>query len=197
MLTEADTQSVVTQPMYHGSNTSFREFKRMPSKRYVLFSEFDVNSPAFFFSPLVKDAKEFGPVVTQWNIRVTNPLFNFETDPHLDSDFDPEVAKHLEYILEPMLETDEQGRLFIDLGVSRYYIDRKDDRWSYFAVDSGGINWDVTDNEEAVRRMQELGYDGTTVSETDTYAGYSWAIFDSKQAEFVGVVDMDEYEEEE
>lgn len=186
ILTEAEPAgSVVERPVYHGSDAKFEKFKRIPSKRYILFSEFDVKSPAFFFSPTVEDAKEFGPLVTAWQITVRNPLFNFEANPRLDSEADEEKAEHLRYILEPMIY-EKEGKEYIDLGVSRYDVNRSDEHWGYVAVDSGGINWDVMDNDVAVARMIELGYDGTTVSETHASAGYSWAIFSPEQAAFLG-----------
>ncbi len=197
-------ETVVPNPVYHGSDVKFQEFKRMPSKRYVLFSEFDVESPAFFFAVNVTDATEFGRNVSEWNISVRNPLINYPEQQYAAVDFDEDFARDMAYILEPMVEEDE-GEKYIDLGVGRHYIealkeqalkwDEPEESWVYAAVENEGLNWDVLDNAECVKRMAELGYDGTTVAEPDTYAGYSWAVFSPEQARFVRLFDEDEVED--
>lgn len=197
-------KSVITQPVYHGSSVKFKEFKRTPSYRSILFSRFEVNSPAFFFTTSVKDASGFGQYVSEWRIDVRKPFINFPDSTNTGTDFDATIAKEMGYILSPMICKDERGEC-IDIGVQRYYIndlkkssERNHDpieNWVYVAIGNEGVSWDVMDNEACVKRMQELGYDGTTVYEPDTYTGFSWAVFKPEQVKFVRFLSQDEVEE--
>ena len=171
--------SVVRQPVFHGSQARFACFERRSGKRYILFSEYDVQSPAFFFAPTALEAAEYGCHVTAWKIDVRRPFVNAETEPHLGvGHLDDARFLALAHILEPLIKTDQCGR-YIDVGVRRS--DLKDGNWPYLALGRGGLNWDVTDCVPCIERLVALGYDGTTVHE-DSESGYSWAVFDPAQA---------------
>jgi hypothetical protein len=174
------TKSVVKRPVYHGSNEKFDRFVRRPSKRFVLFTEFDVESPAFFFAPTPEEAAAYGRHVAVWQIDVRRPFVNTETERHLGVDpLDDKRFRELRSVLRPLIKRDQYGQ-YIDLGVQRHYL--KDNSWPYHALGRGGLNWDVLDCAACVRRLVELGYDGTTVAEPRNDSGYSWAIFDAAQA---------------
>lgn len=184
--------SVVKRPVYHGSDVRFEKFIRHPGKRYILFSEFDVESPSFFFAPTAAEAAEYGRYVSEWRIDVGRPFLNAETEEGLDVDLlDSQRLQELAYVLEPMVKKEELP--FIDLGVRRHHVDLEDEEWPMVAVGSGGLVWDVLDCAACVQRLIEIGYDGTTVHEPDSESGYSWAIFSPDQA--VKLTDVEEIEE--
>lgn len=170
----------VTKVVYHGSEARFDKLERRPGVRQVLFTQFPVQSPAFFFAPTKKTASQYGPYVTTWKIQVKKPLFNAEKEEHLGVNLlDDQRFKDLRYALQPAIGRDEYGT-YIDLGVQRRRV--KDKLWPYEAVSSGGLVWDVLDCEKCVERLKERGYDGTTVHEYHDEPGYSWAIFNPEQA---------------
>ena len=48
-----------------------------------------------------------------------------------------------------------------------------------------GLNWDALDNPGVVKRMQQLGYDGTFVAEPDTWLGRSIFVPSANQVRMV------------
>jgi hypothetical protein len=201
--TRADSQevspfqdSIIQRPVYHGSSEIFYNFERRKSYRTVLFSQFDVESPAHFFANTPEEAAEYGRRVSSWYIDIKRPLFNAENprDISISSKDSPEDIRevrvfllHLKKILRPMIEK-KDGIPYIDVGVKRYLIDPKDAWWPLLVFDeTNGPHWDVLDNPECVKNMVSLGYDGTTVDEDN---GHSWAIFSPEQARFIGRVDI-------
>lgn len=163
---------------YHGTDEKFDQFKKRPGKRYVLFSDFDVESPGHFFAEEEEVAQEYGRNVMKRQLNVEKILLDPRKYKHMSvDDFPPELEEELRYILAPMIEEDEYYGKFMDIGVSRYYI--KDDYWIYNAIESEGLNWDVLDNPEVVNRMKELGYDATYVGEDE--GRRSIFVLDNKQ----------------
>ncbi len=155
--------SVVRDLVYHGTDEKpFSRFEVRGGKRHVLFSTFDVKSGGYFFSESPHDALEYGRNVASCYIYIKNPLLDPRRDRHLGVDrLSLDKEKDLEKILRPMVYRNGDKE-YIDIGVSRYLVDGN---WIYHAVGSGGLAWDVLDNEESVRVMVGLGYDGTFVDE--------------------------------
>ena len=151
---------------YHGTDKKFDKFERRPGKRYVLWSEFPVNSPGHFFTPDPEFAQEFGSNVMKRHLDINKILLDPKEYPHMGVDsFPPEFEDELRYILEPMIEKSPEGDRYVDVGVGRFYI--KDDDWIYNLVTSNGMKWDALDNEGVVKRMKERGYDATYVDEAE------------------------------
>jgi len=162
---------------YHGTDEKFDQFERRPGKRYVLFSDFDVESPGHFFSETMEDAAGYGRNIMRRYLDVNKILLNPDEFPHLGVDrLPPDLEDELRYILEPMIKHDEKLGNWIEVGVHSYPI--QDDNWIYFVIESRGLHWDALDNPEVVGRMKELGYDATYVNEDE---GKSIFVVDSQQ----------------
>jgi hypothetical protein len=139
----------VVKRVWHGSDTKFSAFERRSSKRFVLFSEFDVESPAFFFAVTPEEAREYGRHVSEWKISVTRPFVNAETERHLSVDpLDDRRLRELAKVLRPLVQVDRRHGPFVDLGVQRYWL--KDQDWPYIGLSTGG--------EVAATRLRR--YDG-------------------------------------
>jgi len=164
--------------VYHGTDAKFDQFQYTDSYRYVLFSRFPVKTKGFFFSPSFKDAKEYGKNVIPAKLNMKNPLLDGSAGVDRVS---PELEKELAYILEPMVEVDDQGRENIDIGIQKHYIDRNDPMWVYYAIEGGKLVWDAADNDAVVERMRERGYDGTLVQESNDYSGTSYFVLNPEQ----------------
>lgn len=183
--------STVQQLVYHGTDKGpFSQFAYQKSQRFVLFSQFDVEAKGFFFSESPHDALEFGRNVVACYIDLKNPLLDPRKEKHLGVDRMP-YAKEINMmkILAPLIEKNDQGDHFIDLGIKRHYLqDRRLEKpydWIYHAVTSMGLNWDALDNPGVVKRMQQLGYDGTFVAEPDTWLGRSIFVPSANQVRMV------------
>jgi hypothetical protein len=76
--------------VYHGSsNKNIDTFKKSKSKRWVLFSEYDVEVDAFFFTPKKKAAKEHGNNITPVFLSLKYPetLFKWsDAEQYLDKE---------------------------------------------------------------------------------------------------------------
>lgn len=163
---------------YHGTNENFENFEHRPGKRYVLFSEFDVNTPGHFFAEDPDDAREYGRNVLERNLDVNRLLLDPNVYPHMGVDkFPPELEKDLEYILEPLIIRDPEKGDWLDVGVSSY---PAKEGWIYYVIGTEGLLWDALDNPEVVNRMKELGYDGTYVDENEP-GKRSIFVLDNKQ----------------
>jgi hypothetical protein len=177
--------STIKNMVYHGTRKKFDQFSYQKSKRFVLFSEFDVESKGFFFAESPHDAVEFGPNVAACYVRMTNPLLDPRRDKHLGIDRLPyEKEWHLRKILGPMIG--REGReLFMDLGVRRVYLRKRTyefpNQWVYEAIGPDGLDWDCLDNPGVVQKMVALGYDGTFVSEPESHIGRSIFVPSSDQ----------------
>lgn len=180
--------STVPYLVYHGTKKRpFDKFSIQKSKRYVLFSEFDVETQGFFFFENPHDAVEFGPNVVSCYIDLKKPLLDPRRDKHLGIDqLDLKHEIDLQKILAPIIEKDKYGH-FIDLGVQRYYL-KGGMNWIYNAVGGDGLDWDALDKPGVVDRMKKLGYDGTFVSEPDTHIGRSIFVVSPEQVRLVGWV---------
>jgi hypothetical protein len=183
--------STVQQLVYHGTDKSpFKQFAYQKSQRFVLFAQFDVEAKGFFFSESPHDALEFGQNVVACYIDLKNPLLDPRRDKHLGVDSLP-YAKEIDLmkVLAPLIEKDDSGASFVDLGVERYYLKNrrleKPRDWIYYAVTSMGLNWDALDNPGVVQRMQQLGYDGTFVAEPHTWLGRSIFVPSADQVRMV------------
>jgi hypothetical protein len=182
--------STVKGLVYHGTKKKpFKEFSYQKSKRYILFSEFDVESKGFFFSESPHDALEYGPNVVACYIRLRNPLLDPRRDKYLGVDRMPyKLEIDLQKILAPMIKKDDGGH-HIELGVGKHYLQTRYSQhgreWIYHAVDGDGLNWDALDNPGVIQRMTKLGYDGTFVAEPHTSLGRSIFVPSSDQIQIV------------
>lgn len=170
--------STIQNVVYHGTNkNTFNQFSYQKSKRFILFSEFDVESKGFFFAESPHDALEYGKNVASCYVRMLNPLL----DPRKDKDLGInrltyQKEMHLLKILAPMIERDDYGH-YIELGINKHYLHTRLDefayQWIYHAVAHGGLAWDCLDNPGVIERMTSLGYDGTFVEEPESSIGRS------------------------
>lgn len=183
--------SVVKGIVYHGTDKKpFDQFQYQKSQRFVLFSQFDVESKGFFFAESPHDALTFGRNVAACYVKMVNPLLDPRRDKHLGVDRLPAAKEmHLLKILGAMVERDEKHGPFIDLGVQRYWLkDRRFDfahQWIYNAIGRDGLDWDCLDNPTVIQRMKLLGYDGTFVEEQHTAIGRSIFVPDAAQVKIV------------
>lgn len=148
---------------YHGTDEKFDEFEHRPGKRYILFSEHDVNAPGHFFSETEEEASQYGRNIMNRKLNVDKLLLDPHKFPHMSVDrFPDELEEELRYILAPMIQESEDGK-WLEVGMRTSPV--KDDEWIYELVGTNGLLWDVLDNPGVVQRMQERGYDGTYVDE--------------------------------
>ena len=167
---------------YHGTDAKFDKFEQKPGKRYVLFSEFDVNSPGHFFAEDPEFASEFGRNVMPRNLDISRFLLDPNEYPHMGVDsFPEEFEEELRYILAPMIQ-EKDGYQFIEVGVGAFPI--KDESWIYHLIGRNGLMWDALDNAGVVARMKERGYDATYVEEGNGKRGVF--VVDSNQIYPVG-----------
>lgn len=151
---------------YHGTDQKFDQFEHRPGKRYVLFSEFDVNTPGHFFSETPEDAREYGRNIMQRKLNINNMLLDPKKFPHMGVDrFPDDLERDLRYILKPLIIKGEKGRAWLEVGVRTTPVRDKD--WIYNLIGRNGLLWDALDNPEVVKRMKEKGYDGTYVEESE------------------------------
>jgi hypothetical protein len=171
--------STVKQPVYHGTNARFQEFKKMPAKRGVLFTMFDVQAQGFFFSESKEDAKRYGTNIITAYVRLTKPLLDPRRDGRLGIDkLSEEQEVHLAYILRQLIQKDPHYGKYIDQWVSRVYVPgdfaiKGNYEWIYHFIGSGGLIWDVLDEPTVNANMKKFGYDGTFVHEPDDEIGRS------------------------
>lgn len=187
---ESFPESTVTHLVYHGTNNSpFDQFLYQKSKRFILFSSFDVESKGFFFSESPHDALEFGKNIVACYIDLKNPLLDPRRDKNLSRgrlSYKKEID--IQKILSPMIEKNDRGH-YVDIGISRYYIQDSRRRfgreWIYDTISSDGLAWDALDNPKVVQKMIQFGYDGTFVSDPDTSLGRSIFVPKSDQIRIV------------
>lgn len=182
--------STVQQIVYHGTDKpKFDQFSYQKSKRFILFSEFDVEAKGFFFSESPHDALGFGKNVVACYLNLKNPLIDPRHDKNLGRDRLPYQKEiHLQKILSPMIEKDQYG-YYIELGVGKFYLKNKyrefGHQWIYDAIGSNGLSWDALDNPGVIQKMSQLGYDGTFVEESETYTGRSIFVIKPEQIKMI------------
>lgn len=180
--------SVIKTVVYHGTNKhKFDKFSIQKSKRYVLFSEFDVEAKGYFFAENPHDALEYGQNVAACYVKMVNPLLDPRRDP--GSGRLPYVKEmQLMKILATMIQR-EKGEPYIDIGVKRTYLRNRNynyaHQWIYEAVGPEGIEWDCLDNPQVVDRIKKLGFDGTFVQENNQYVGRSIFVPDADQVRII------------
>lgn len=169
--------------VYHGTDEEFDVFEmNRPARRAVMFDEREVESQGSFFSEDEADARSYGRNVMPVYLSVQNPFIQPDYIPI--SSRDPEAVQlaqraweDAEYILEPLIYEDAQGRRLIDYnnGISATEVD-PDGEWIGKLFVDGKIDWDVLDNPDVVARMKERGYDGARVNEPNDESGSSWFV---------------------
>lgn len=185
--------STIRHPVYHGTNATFKEFQKMPTKRGVLFTMFDVQAQGFFFSESKEDAHRYGTKIITAYIKLLNPLVDPRRDRHLGVDRLPlQKEVHIAYVLRQLIQKDPYYGKYIDMMVNRVYVPDnfakgKIYEWIYNFIGSGGIAWDVLDEPTVNSNMKKLGYDGTFVSETDDASGRSIYVMSPNQIQIINV----------
>mgnify|MGYP003542699302 FL=1 len=184
---ENTSNSVINSIVYHGTNRKFDSFSYQKSKRYVLFSDFDVEAKGFFFAESPHDALEYGNNVVACYVNMTNPLIDPRRENLVDR-FPYKKEMDLMKILAPMIER-KDGEPFIDLGVRRVYLKNRyysyTHQWFYVVVGINGSDWDCLDNSQVIQKMKQLGYDGTFVEEKESNIGRSIFVPDASQIRIV------------
>jgi hypothetical protein len=166
------------QILFHGTSARpFNKFEFKTGKRFVLFSEFDVEAKGFFFTEHPAHAREYGPNVVACYVRLLRPFVDPRTEKALGVDrLTGRKEVQLGKIVAKMIEEDKYGK-FIDIGVRRYYLNPQKDefplQWAYHGLDREGLNWDILDNPQCVKKLVELGYDGSWVAEPNDPSGRS------------------------
>jgi len=211
MVDEAAKKAGYTIKAFHGTDEKFTTFKKgRQSARGILFSSIPVETQGFFFATERGDAEEFGKYIVPSVLRMENPLVDPERDKALAVDkFDSDKEEEIAYILTPMFEKKGDDWIApVDLGIREVYAEEQDlanepdaysqenrgevgysTEWIYEFMSPEGMAWDVLDNPEVVRRMEELGYDGTYVEES---FGSSIFVPDSNQIKSADPVTYDD-----
>lgn len=181
--------SVVQNPVFHGTDKKFDQFKFTASKRYVLFSTFDVTSHGFFFTEDYKVAKKHGNNIVTAYVKMTNPLLDPRRDKHLGVDrLNVKKEAQIAFILRHMIKRHPEYGQYGEVGTSTFpvYARGKGNLknvqgnlpsyhfsydWIYNLIGSGGLHFDTLDNPQVVSSMKKLGYDGTFVDESTSSNG--------------------------
>ena len=190
--------SVVTTPLFHGSNSKFKDF-RIPdeTKRFVLWSEFKVKPQGVFFTADPADAKQYGRNVYEVRANLKNPFIHPERDAngglHLNDDKQREVAE----VVAKAAQKDDSGNSYIDVGVKRVYLPdnpAEDVDWSTQVGDGNGLHWDLLDNPEIIGEIKKRGYDGTYAFEPEHSDAQSVMVFSPDQVQIVDPTESVLYE---
>ena len=196
--------SVIQQPVYHGSRAKFNQFQIQKSKRFVLFSAFDVEAHGFFFSEDYETAKTYGPNVVTAYVKMLNPVVDPRIDKHLGVDRLPNRREaQIAFILRHMIQRHPEWGQYGDLGTTTFPVyargrgtlrksikNRIPDfyttyEWIYNVIGREGLLWDALDNPQVVASMKRLGYDGTFVQENNDLTGRSIFVPNADQIQIV------------
>jgi hypothetical protein len=116
-------------------------------------------------------------------LKMKKPLVRQEDQYNLK----PKQMKDLAYICEPMMSDayqDMHGNSVKSLELGAFAIDVDEEgAWLNEVVKENGLDWSVLDNQAAVNRMKERGYDSTMVDEGDGV--YSYCVFSPEQIRVV------------
>lgn len=181
--------------VYHGSKKSVvTAFKHQTGKRAAFFDVKEVMSNGFFFAQNPKDASTFGPYVGAYHIDLRRPLVTGADG--IDGIRDAKREADVRYVLGALMVKQDDGHYVFngmqnDIWAHPDHIDQspgpdnRDDDWIYHFMGSGGLDWEVLDHPEAVRRMVERGYDGTAVQEPGTQDSRAWFVIRPEQITFI------------
>jgi hypothetical protein len=165
--------------------------------------EYESNAHGHFFTKSEDMASGFGSNIIRRNIKLRKPLNiiavvnSSSGQAMLRKKFGDENAQKLikrlyndaEYILEPVVETKDDVK-FTEVGITNHEYGQFDDGTYDYTDIIGerdeGIPWDIFDNPEVGKRMEERGYDGAYVDEGEN------AVDDDSQIS-VFVINPDKY----
>ena len=157
VVTEEDGKPVT---FYHGTDKKFDKFEPQKSTRTILMSQYEVKTPAIFFTPDEAEAREYGD-----NIIPVNLQFEKLVEDNID-----EAAQ----IITDYYVKEKDGVIEVQDGVvdlSDYYDEATDsynNNWVKDVLDEAeGIDWMLLDEEALVEKFKEAGFDGTKVYEGD------------------------------
>lgn len=183
--------------VYHGSKQrGIKDFIKKKGIRAAFFDTHEVMANGFFFALDIQDARSYGPYVSSYRIATRKPLV-FGHD-GVDPIYDTTRKNDLRYVLAATLERMPDGD-FVYRGLTNdIYVKAEDianndlpqdDDWIYSYLGSGGLDWEVLDNFEAVARMRKRGYDSTVVYENGVKTNNrAWFVMDANQIQFVAEV---------
>ena len=192
--------SVMQQPLYHGTDKKFDSFQFQSSQRFVLFSAFDVKAHGFFFSEDYEIAKKFGRNIVTVYLKMMNPMLDPRRDKRLCYQSLNNVRKEskIAFVLRHMIKRHpENGGQYGEIGVTTFPVPSRSKKtekfgfpvpqydWIYHLIGSGGLAWDALDNPQVSASMKRMGFDGTFVSESEEHGGRSVFVPDSSQIKIV------------
>lgn len=151
--------SILKTPVYHGTNVEFDEFVPKKGYREGGLSQFEVESPAFFFTESNEVAREFGGAKADV---LGGNYFRMDNYISLKKPLDmTRKNKKLMQVLE------DAGFDSDDIYGSAYNIKASD-------------LWAALDEPEVVNKLKKMGYDGAIVNEGKKM-GKSYAVFNPNQ----------------
>lgn len=171
------------EELMHGTDSEFDTFKKgVKGTRAYGIKDYESNAHGHYFTRSEEMAKSFGKNIIRRNIKLKKPLNiisivgNSSAINELKSKYGEDRAIKLinklyddaEYILDPVVETRGDEK-FIEVGITNFYLDKDaDGDYDYTSIIGDkdvGIPWDIFDNLEVGKRMEERGYDGAYVDE--------------------------------
>jgi GNAT superfamily N-acetyltransferase len=171
------------EELMHGTDSEFDTFKKgVKGTRAYGIKDYESNAHGHYFTRSEEMANSFGKNIIRRNIKLKKPLNiisivgNSSAINELKSKYGEERAIKLinklyddaEYILDPVVETRGDEK-FIEVGITNFYLDKDaDGDYDYTSIIGDkdvGIPWDIFDNLEVGKRMEERGYDGAYVDE--------------------------------
>ena len=199
--------SVVKRVVYHGTDVTFDELKRMPGTRGAFggLVSYTTQAGGFFFTPSKKTAREYGKNVIAARINIQKPL----TVPGA-CDFDTRASQAIKQIYGPFIQPPdprEDWRFYGHLNLPDFvqHIWKSDaENWPNApAAFTGktlihgcmGLPWALLDEPTIGDRMLATGYDGTSVYEPRDEPGYSWFVPSADQVHWEWVEDQDVHEQ--
>ena len=195
------------QVVFHGSKKSVvQNFEYRNGVRGAFFDVKEVKANGFFFAQTAEDAKSFGPFVGAYHINLKRPLVTGADG--IDGIRDPKREADVRYVLSALMKPEEPGwNVYNGMNNDIYASDEqmtsspgheaRDDDWIYHFMGAGGLDWEVLDHPEAIKRMVERGYDGTAVNEPGTHDNRAWFVLRPDQVRFVEQVYPDPYDHDE
>lgn len=191
-LIEAYAITASGQLVYHGSKTRrIEQFEYRHGTRSAWFDIKHVQANGFFFALTPEEAREHGPYVSAYHIQTNRPLvFGHDgVDPVRDLQRKADIQYILSAALDPLANGDfEFAGLTHDIYVRASAVSNIASDWIYEFMGPGGLDWEVLDVPEVVKRMRERGYDSTVVYEKHLRNHISWFVLDPQQIQFVAEI---------
>lgn len=191
--------------VYHGSDHKITEFKKgVKSARFLLFKAFDVESQGAFFAFDPEVTKNFGAYTHKVTISDPNLFIGIDEKFAGVDRLDQKRERELAEMLQATAKDNVINLYETDLYIPEDFDPSMEDTgsqaspnwvWIYDAVGRGLI-WDLLDEPAFVKKMEQLGYDGTTVEESAENGGRSLFISNLAKIKDVEMEDEEDKEDE-